>query len=84
MTMQEVVETVETFRGECFNDYENIWDYVSKGGWEKDYFSAWLDGCSDYPFISEIKDFCEAVDELLTEYTHYIEENSNTNALTNK
>lgn len=74
MTIQEVVEKVETFKGEYFNDYKDMYDYVANGGWEKDYFSAWLEGCVDYPFIIEIKEFCEAVDELLTQYIHYVEE----------
>ena len=58
--LDKVVPLVE-FEGECASDYKTMYDYFISGGFEKDYFSAWLEGCSDYPLLEEIIEFCEDV-----------------------
>lgn len=67
-------EIVEGFKGEYFEDYNSIYDYVIYGGWEKDYFSHWLDGCSDYPTLSEIIVFCNDTDRMIRLYIDAVEE----------
>lgn len=66
-------EIVEGFKGEYYNDYNNTYEYVTSGAWEKDYFSAWLEGCSDYPFIEEIKNFCIDTDRIIRLYLDAVE-----------
>lgn len=50
----ELVQEVNEFEGECANEYKTRWEYVESGAFEKDYFAAWLEGCSDYPMMDEI------------------------------
>lgn len=67
---------VESFKGELFSigEYKNTYEYVIDGGWEKDYFSSWLEGCSDYPYLGEIKDFCIETDRIIRLYIDAVEE----------
>jgi hypothetical protein len=51
----ELAQEVNEFEGECANDYKTRREYVEMwGAFEKDYFAAWLEGCSDYPSLDEI------------------------------
>lgn len=54
---------VSNYRGEYADEYRTHLEYVESGAWEKDYFSAWIEGCSDYPDLWEIKEFCDKVIE---------------------
>ena len=67
-------EIVESFKGECYEEYKSLYEYVIYGGWEKDYFSAWLDSCSDYPSLEEIIDFCKETDLAIRLYLDAVEE----------
>lgn len=67
-------EIVEDFKGEYFNEYNSFYDYVVYEGWEKDYFACWLEGCSNYPTLSEIIDFCEETDRIIRLYIDAVEE----------
>jgi hypothetical protein len=67
------IEFIQEFKGECANDYETRMEYVEKGGFEKDYFSSWLESCSDYPNLIEIKEFCEAVNDGITMWIEAVE-----------
>lgn len=51
----ELAQEVNEFEGECANDYKTRREYVEMwGAFEKDYFAAWLESCSDYPSLDEI------------------------------
>ena len=43
MSKKNAYEFVTSFVGEYANDYRDFYEYVINGGWEKDYFSDWLD-----------------------------------------
>lgn len=53
---------IQDYRGESASEYSSRLEYVERGGFEKDYFASWLESCSDYPCLNEIKEFCESVD----------------------
>ena len=68
------VELIEDFKGVCANDYKDTYEYVIDGMWERDYFSSWLESCSDYPCLEEIEDFCREVYEMIELYVNWYEE----------
>jgi hypothetical protein len=74
MNKKIVKEIVEGFKGEYFNEYDSFYDYLTYGGWEKDYFASWLESCSDYPTLSEIIDFCKETDRMIRLYIDAVEE----------
>lgn len=74
MNKEIAKEIVEGFKGEYFNEYENHYNYVINGGWEQDYFSSWLEGCSNYPYLSEIIAFCKETDRVIRLYIDAVEE----------
>lgn len=64
---------INEFNGECANEYDSRMRYVEMGGFEQDYFASWLEGCSNYPYLSEIKEFCESVDTSIRMWLHAVE-----------
>lgn len=66
--VQEMIVEVQDFKGELANEYKTRMDYVNEGGFEKDYFSAWLEGCSDYPYMSEIVEMATHINEMVDEW----------------
>ena len=69
----DAIKIVEEFKGEYFSDYANIKEYVEMGAWEKDYFSAWLASCSDYPTLREIENFCKQTTAIIEAYLDIVE-----------
>ena len=61
MMNYSAVEYISNYRGQFANEYDTHLEYVESGAWEKDYFSAWLEGCSDYPSLCELMVFCKEV-----------------------
>ena len=68
------VEFIESFKGVLYSYYEDTYNYVINGGWEKDYFADWLVSCSDYPNLDEIEYFCKQVEKQIAIYIDYVEE----------
>ena len=64
---------ISNYRGEYADEYRTHLEYVESGAWEKDYFAAWLEGCSDYPKLGEIMEFCEVINDALTEWIQGVE-----------
>lgn len=60
--------------GECAYDYPTQYDYVIKGGWEKDYFDGWLNNATIYPTLEEIIDFCNWLNEQIELWISAVEE----------
>lgn len=56
------IQFIQEFKGEYADEYKTRYDYIVNGGFETDYFASWLEGCSDYPMLNEIKEFCESVE----------------------
>lgn len=73
LTAREIMEVYE-FKGECANEYKTRYDYVISGAFEKDYFSSWLDSCSDYPMLNEIIEFCQTASKLVDKWIHAVDE----------
>lgn len=67
------VSFINNFRGEMASEYRTHLNYVEMGGWEKDYFSSWLEGCSDYPYLGEIADFCRETDAAILVWLEGVE-----------
>ena len=65
---------ISYFRGEMANDYDTHLEYVESGAWEKDYFSCWLESCSDYPDLKEIESFCKTLQHYLDHWFNGVEE----------
>lgn len=73
MNSKIAMEIVEGFKGEYASEYKDTYSYVISGMWEKDYFSAWLEGCCEYPFLEEIKKFCIDTDRIIRLYLEVVE-----------
>jgi hypothetical protein len=67
--MDKVWPIVE-FKGECANEYKSMYDYLTSGGFERDYFASWLKSCSDYPCLDEITEFCDDASEMIQLWVH--------------
>ena len=74
MTKKRAREIVENFKGEFITEYKSIYEYVIYGGWERDYFSAWLERCSDYPCLEEIINFCKETELIIELYCMVVED----------
>lgn len=62
----DFVQEVQDFKGECANEYKTRYDYIyDYQTFEKDYFSAWLDGCSSYPDTYDIIDQCRRIQKMI-------------------
>ena len=59
------VSFITEFRGECAGDYATHLEYVEDGAWEKDYFTDWLNSYRDCPYLDEIADFCNKVNDAI-------------------
>ena len=70
------VEEISEFKGELANEYKTRQEYVKSGAFEKDYFASWLEGCSDYPYLCEIIEFCQYVDAAIQEWLNAVEDGS--------
>lgn len=69
----DVVMEVQEFEGELASYYKAHEDYILFGGFEKDYFSSWLESCSNYPMVCEIRDECDRIDKMIEMWGHAIE-----------
>ncbi len=66
-------EIITGFRGECADDYSSTYEYVINGGWEKDYFASWMEGCAEYPTLREIMYFCKYTDAMIMAWINSVE-----------
>lgn len=67
--VQEMIAEVQNFKGEYANEYRTRYDYVCQYcAFEKDYFSAWLEGCAEYPYVSEIAEMATHIQEMVDEW----------------
>jgi hypothetical protein len=70
----DVVKEVQEFKGECASDYKTRVDYILNwSAFEKDYFASWIDGCSDYPMLCEIRNMCDRIDGMITMWERAVE-----------
>lgn len=62
----EAIFNIKEFYGEYASDYRFRYDYIyTRYEFEKDYFSSWVEGCSDYPTTYEIIDQCKYIQEMI-------------------
>ena len=77
MSKKNAYEFVTSFVGEYANDYRDFYEYIINGGWEKDYFSDWLDRISAdcvYPTLDDIIAECKFANRQIALYLDVVEE----------
>lgn len=72
ITVREIMG-INEFKGECANEYKTRYEYILNGAFEKDYFAAWLESCSDYPSLNEIIKFCQDAAKLIDKWVYAVE-----------
>ena len=74
MNYEEIYNDINTYEGELSGRNASRYEYVISGDFEKDYFEEWINGLSNYPYLAEIKSFCECADAAILDWIRNYED----------
>ena len=71
----ELVMNIQNFKGDGYmpENYKTHADYIYDRAFGTEYILEWVNGCSDCPYLDEIRDMCDQVAEMIAMWDRAVE-----------